>query len=110
MIDIILPSISQELQAKQATTNTSIESKAKYALGDSVFATSYNGTKQTWVPAKVTKVCGPRSFEVTLENGLVWNRHMEQLKRNPTMSNKADTEIVVPEMVDQPRYNLRKRK
>ena len=49
-----------------------------------------------WITAIVTEVCGPRSVIVKIEpDGLVWHRHIEQL-RHCYDSKKIEESIIVP--------------
>ncbi|CAI7934975.1 Hypothetical predicted protein, partial [Podarcis lilfordi] len=45
-----------------------------------VFARNFVGDIP-WVPATVVGVTGPHSYQVALEDGRLWRRHIDQLRR-----------------------------
>uniref|UniRef100_A0A670I4V1 Gypsy retrotransposon integrase-like protein 1 n=1 Tax=Podarcis muralis TaxID=64176 RepID=A0A670I4V1_PODMU len=51
-----------------------------FVPGNQVFARNYVGDIP-WVPATVVGVTGPRSYQVALEDGRLWRRHIDQLRR-----------------------------
>nr|XP_034959040.1 uncharacterized protein K02A2.6-like [Zootoca vivipara] len=60
--------------------------------GDWVFARNFVGDIP-WVPATVVGVTGPRSYQVALEDGHLWRRHIDQLRRRV---GNLDTATVPP--------------
>ncbi|CAI5763011.1 Hypothetical predicted protein [Podarcis lilfordi] len=50
-----------------------------FVPGNQVFARNYVGDIP-WVPATVVGVTGPRSYQVALEDGRLWRRHIDQLR------------------------------
>ncbi|XP_028408106.1 uncharacterized protein K02A2.6-like [Dendronephthya gigantea] len=95
-IDTLLPShahAAQGKQAKQATKSqeaekpaevTQIRATPKYEVGTRCYALYYGPRREKearWVPAIVVKVFGTRSVNVRVQpKGLVWRRHVEQLR------------------------------
>ncbi|XP_026576533.1 uncharacterized protein K02A2.6-like, partial [Pseudonaja textilis] len=51
-----------------------------FALHDLVYARNYAGDP-LWVPGQVVSIAGPRSYRVLLEDGRLWRRHVDQLRR-----------------------------
>ncbi|XP_060126817.1 uncharacterized protein K02A2.6-like [Zootoca vivipara] len=51
-----------------------------FVAQDPVYAKNF-GAGPAWVPATVTKVTGPVSYEVLTEGGQCWRRHCDQLRR-----------------------------
>ncbi|CAI7935202.1 Hypothetical predicted protein, partial [Podarcis lilfordi] len=49
-----------------------------FVPGNQVFARNYVGDIP-WVPTTVVGVTGPRSYQVALEDGRLWRRHIDQL-------------------------------
>ncbi|XP_033004085.1 uncharacterized protein LOC117046393, partial [Lacerta agilis] len=47
--------------------------------GDTVYVRNY-GPGQGWVPGTIARCTGPVSYEVGLEGGLVWKRHLDQIR------------------------------
>ena len=78
-IDLIIPNPVQHRQQRQ--TNVATNRKVRrFNVGDMVFATDHRGSNLSWIRSKVTAVTGARHYEVEVENGLVWRRHIDQLK------------------------------
>ena len=50
----------------------------KQAIGDQVKVCNYSSIPQ-WLPAKVTSILGPVSYQVSLNDGRSWRRHQDQL-------------------------------
>ena len=58
-----------------------------------------------WLPGKIVKQTGPVSFLVKLEEGRVWRRHINQIRKrfenknsNPTITNDG----YIPNLIDFP--------
>ncbi|XP_032997764.1 uncharacterized protein K02A2.6-like [Lacerta agilis] len=58
-----------------------VERKAPkgFAPGDPVYVRNY-GFGPGWVPGTIERCTGPVSYEVRLEGGLVWKRHLDQIR------------------------------
>lgn len=52
----------------------------KFQVGDRVQARWYQGNKPTWKFGKVTKRCGILHYEIELDSGYVFKRHIDQLR------------------------------
>ncbi|XP_032997803.1 uncharacterized protein K02A2.6-like [Lacerta agilis] len=50
-----------------------------FAPGDPVYVRNY-GFGPGWVPGTIERCTGPVSYEVRLEGGLVWKRHLDQIR------------------------------
>lgn len=55
----------------------------------------------TWVRARVVSVMGPKSYQVELEDGQVWRRHIDQLwsRLGETGLRQTDNPAVQPDQV-----------
>ncbi|XP_026582357.1 uncharacterized protein K02A2.6-like, partial [Pseudonaja textilis] len=51
-----------------------------FMLQEPVFARNFAGDP-LWIPGEVIAITGPRSYRVRLEDGRVWRRHIDQLRR-----------------------------
>ncbi|XP_026569425.1 uncharacterized protein K02A2.6-like [Pseudonaja textilis] len=71
---------------------------------DLVYARNYAGDP-LWVPGQVVSVTGPRSYRILLEDGRLWRRHVDQLRRwrkgatdtNPCQPASANDTSPVPD-------------
>ncbi|XP_055711433.1 uncharacterized protein K02A2.6-like [Phlebotomus papatasi] len=50
----------------------------QFAVGDHVFARNY-GSGPKWIAATIVEKTGPVSYQVQLESGVLWRRHINQL-------------------------------
>ena len=66
-------------QAKQKATHDVLERFREFYPGDKVLVRDLR--KDTWWPASVAEQRGPRSYVVALNNGRVWQRHVDHLRR-----------------------------
>ncbi|CAI5795729.1 Hypothetical predicted protein [Podarcis lilfordi] len=73
-----------------------------FVPGNQVFARNYVGDIP-WVPATVVGVTGPRSYQVALEDGRLWHRHIDQLRRRV---GDLDTTVVPPTALVAPEETL----
>ncbi len=60
-----------------------------HVVGDKVYTRNYHGT-QKWFPAKITKAMGPVSYQVYTTTGLVWRRHVDQLRYQHDTSDELE--------------------
>ncbi|XP_060546776.1 gypsy retrotransposon integrase-like protein 1 [Pantherophis guttatus] len=51
-----------------------------FTIGDPVYAQNF-GTDNKWVPGHICQLTGPYSYRVQLEDGRIWRRHVNQLRR-----------------------------
>ncbi|CAI5796320.1 Hypothetical predicted protein [Podarcis lilfordi] len=73
-----------------------------FVPGNQVFARNYVGDIP-WVPATVVGVTGPRSYQVALEDGRLWRRHIDQLRHRV---GDLDTTVVPPTALVAPEETL----
>ncbi|CAI5788033.1 Hypothetical predicted protein [Podarcis lilfordi] len=73
-----------------------------FVPGNQVFARNFVGDIP-WVPATVVGVTGPHSYQVALENGPLWRRHIDQLRRRV---GDLDSTAVPPTVLVAPEQTL----
>ncbi|XP_026539495.1 uncharacterized protein K02A2.6-like [Notechis scutatus] len=67
------------------------DSSSKYRTfipGDLVYAKNLTGDP-LWLPATITQITGPRSYQLETEDGRTWKRHIDQL-RSRTLERNTD--------------------
>ena len=79
-IDTLFPNLTTQRQAKQVKPASAIRS---FKVEDLVFAADYRGDKRQWTPAVINKCIGSRLYVVKTTCGLLWRRHIDQLKYRP---------------------------
>ena len=65
--------------------------------GDTVYVRNY-GPGQGWVPGTIARCTGPVSYEVGLEGGLVWKRHLDQIRTRTPPNRELQAEPEYREM------------
>ena len=83
----------QRNQQRQKFNHDNHSSQRSIKKGDLVYTRNYSAG-QMWLPGKIVKQTGPVSFLVKLEEGRVWRRHINQIRKrfenessNPTITN-----------------------
>lgn len=51
-----------------------------------------HGTGQPWVPSTAIGITGPQSYEVSTMDGLVWRKHIDQLRQRALPAGGESTE------------------
>ncbi|XP_039602322.1 uncharacterized protein K02A2.6-like [Polypterus senegalus] len=98
-LDLLQPNIKQTVQDRQIKQGYKATDKVtrSFAIGQSVLARSYRGD-QKWVPALVKEQTGPLSYKAEATQGVIWRRHVDQLRKSGLV--KAEEMHTLP--VDSP--------
>ncbi|XP_058042578.1 uncharacterized protein K02A2.6-like [Ahaetulla prasina] len=59
------------------------------AVGDLVWAHNYS-EGPTWLAGKILEITGPKSYLVEIEDGRVWKRHIDQIRKRITGKSESD--------------------
>ena len=80
-LDKIYPSLTEEMTERQEDKYWREEKgpQRHFVVGDTVHYRVYNA-QESWAPAIITKVHGPRSYEVRNEEGSLVHRHLDQIR------------------------------
>lgn len=80
-LDALRPDVGQVAQAAQQRQVEAAGGtpRAPLQVGDSVLARDYSSRSNKWVEGTVTKKTGPVSYRVSLDNGVEWRRHQDQI-------------------------------
>ena len=83
-LDLLHPDMRNGVMKQQVTQKENHDAKVKtdrkMEVSDLVFARNY-GVGAQWVAATVVGVDGPVSYAVRLDDGRIWRRHIDQLRR-----------------------------
>ena len=75
------PSIEKRVQSKQAEQKRGHDKRTKqrtFNVGDAVYASNFaRGSK--WLPGQIVAKRGPLSFTIKLNDGRMWNRHIDHV-------------------------------
>lgn len=82
-LDLIRPNLTSkvaEAQAKQKHYHDRGTRDRHFEIGDRVYVHNF-GSGQTWLQGTIIAVTGPLSYRVTLQDGRVIRRHLDQIRR-----------------------------
>lgn len=112
LLDLVKPNLNRKMvnQQHQQSIKAAIDKGKQYRqleMGDSVMSRDYRGDLK-WRPGLIVNKTGPLMYEVQVAPGLIWRRHIDQLR--PTAvghtveSTDADCSVEVsqPEMANTP--------
>ena len=94
-LDLLRPDNSTKVEEKQATQKLDHDSHAKlreYKIGDNVIARNYHSGPK-WEPAVVVERKGPLSYTVQLDSGLIWRRHIDQLRDGVSVTSQEEVDM-----------------
>ena len=88
------PDNERQVTAKQALQKMVHDRKAKlreFTVGQEVMARNFHDGDK-WVPGMVIERKGPLSYTIQTESGMLWRRHIDQLRKLATSTaNSADS-------------------
>ena len=103
-LDLMIPNlnckmVNQQHQQSIRATNEKGEQCRQLEVGDSVMSRDYRGDLK-WRSELIVKKTGPLMYEVQVAPGIIWRRHIDQLK--PTAVEPDTVEVSQPEVVSLP--------
>ena len=96
-LDLLRPDIATKVGEKQAAQKLDHDSHAKlreYKIGDNVMARNY-GSGPKWESAVVVERKGPLSYTVQLDSGVIWRRHIDQLRDGVSVTSQDEDDVPV---------------
>ena len=91
--------VNQQHQQSIRAENEKVRQCRQLEVGDSVMSRDYRGDLK-WRSGLIVKKTGPLMYEVQVAPGIIWRRHIDQLK--PTAVEPDTVEVSQPEMVSLP--------
>lgn len=94
-LDLLRPDNATKVGEKQAAQKSDHDSHAKlreYKIGDNVMARNY-GRGPKWESAVVVERKGPLSYTVQLNSGVIWRRHIDQLREGVSVTSHGEVDI-----------------
>ena len=113
MIDTLAPSPAHQAQGRQlrdiaARNETNKHSKRSFLQGDPCYVKTYGATANSrprWAQGTISKVMGPRLYEVKLyPGGPTWKRHLDQLR--PRYGGEEDDEPAMDQVMARLQYQV----
>ena len=94
-MELLRPDTTVRVGERQLSQKCDHDHRAKekeYLVEDNVMARDYgNGPK--WMSSVVIERKGPLSYTVQLESGLLWQRHIDQLRDGVNVLPESDVEV-----------------
>ena len=94
-LDLLRPDNAAYVGEKQAAQKLGHDSRAKlreYKTGDKVMARNY-GSGPKWEFAVVVERKGPLSYAVQLDSGVIWRRHIDQLRDGVSVTSQDEEDV-----------------
>ena len=85
-LDLLYPDVSRRVekqQDRQKQTHDNTLPLRSFAEGDCVYAEDFTSSPCKWNAGTIVEVSGPLSYVVSLENGAVVRRHIDNIRRRP---------------------------
>ena len=89
--------VNQQHQQGIKAANEKGRQRRQLVVGDAVMSRDYRGDLK-WHSGLIVKKTGPLMYEVQVTPGIVWRRHIDQLR--PTAVEPTDAQGVAPETVE----------
>ena len=101
-LDLVKPNLNRKMVNQQhqqgiKAANEKGRQRRQLAVGDAVMSRDYRGDLK-WRSGLIVKKTGPLMYEVQVAPGIVWRRHIDQLR--PTAVEPTDAQGVAPETVE----------
>ena len=103
-LDLVKPNLNRKMVNKQhqqsfRAANEKSRQCRQLEVGDSVMSRDYQGDLK-WRSGLIVKKTGPLMYEVQVAPGIIWRRHIDQMK--PTAVEPDTVEVSQPEVVSLP--------
>lgn len=90
LLDTIHPENRQHrLTEKQISSNKNIKAR-ETSIGQQVMYRNYSASGPRWLPGVVMDKMGPSSYRVETDDGIIVNRHIDQLIKKASVESKKD--------------------
>ena len=113
-LDFLFPDVADRVRKKQAAQKAEHDHRAhqrNFSVGQAVWVKNLPNFS-TWVPGVITLVLGLQRFRVALEDGRVFDRHIDHIRsRTPTPETPAQSTptgdtIPIPDLTDDDSTNV----
>ena len=105
VMDLIRPSCNERVFHQQSNQQLQHDKRSRsrdFEVGETIMIRNYRGTPK-WLTGIVLERCAPLTYQVKTDSGLIWRRHVDQLRAaSPDTSNNpvnAEGLIDVPPIV-----------
>ena len=100
-LDLVKPNLNRKMVNQQhqqgiKAVNEKGRQLRQLQVGDAVMSQDYRGDLK-WCSGLIVKKTGPLMYEVQMAPGIVWHRHINQLR--PTAAEPTDVQGIAPDMV-----------
>ena len=105
LMDLIRPSCNEHVLRQQANQQLQHDKRARsrdFEVGETIMIRNYRGTPK-WLTGIILKRCAPLTYQVKTDSGLIWRRHVDQLRAAspgiPSNSKNTESLFDVPPVV-----------
>ena len=100
-LDLVKPNLNRKMVNQQhqqgiKAANEKGRQRRQLGVGDAVMSRDYRGDLK-WCSGLIVKKTGPLMYEVKVAPGIIWRRHIDQLR--PTAVEPTDVREVAPDTV-----------
>ena len=97
-LDQVIPDLAKHVQDSEKCYHDKHTRYLNFAPGDQVLVRNYASSSPHWLPGIVETVLGPVSYQVKLNDGRLWKRHLDQLLID--QSHRTDNSQVDEDVID----------
>lgn len=97
-LDLLKPDTSSRVRQKQDNMKLSRHTGSKvrmFTMGQSVMVRDYRG-KIPWIHATVMSSLGPLTYQVKTDEGGVWRRHVDQMRKSSENYTESTATVTAP--------------
>lgn len=96
-LDLLMPSIENKVQESQSRQKRyqSHRQDRWFLKGERVWVRDFRGENK-WVSGQVVKKLGRKTYSVLMEEGIIWKRHVDQMKKKNTGSPSVNSISMIP--------------
>ena len=90
-LDLLKPNITQKVEQKQFSQKLTHDKSSvtrDFQEGEEVYARNFSTQGSRWLAGHITKLTGPVSVEVQLEDGSMVRRHFDQIRKKLTSTSE----------------------
>ena len=98
LLDLSKPDTSSRVRQKQDNMKLSRHTGCKvrmFTMGQSVMVRDYRG-KIPWIHATVMSSLGPLTYQVNTDEGGVWRRHVDQMRKTSENYTESTATVTAP--------------
>ena len=92
-LDLVKPNMLKRVESKQLSQKINHDTTANvrsFCINDPVIVKNFSNTGKKWLQGHIIKAVGPLSYVIKLNDGRIFRRHVDHLRKCTSPSNNAD--------------------